>query len=85
MSYIKVRMIVSILLLFTSAVLLVTGIILYLKTTHILHAIVKQVPARVASTLHIYLGFTTAGLALMHVYLNWPVLKSYFKPKKKPK
>ncbi len=79
MSYIKIRMVVSTLLLITSTILLITGIILYLKSTHVLYIFVRRAPARGIGTLHTYLGFTVAGLALIHVYLNWPVLKSYFK------
>jgi len=79
MSSVKLHMIISTLLLFTSVIVLVTGIILYLKTTNILSMPVRHVPMKSISTIHIYFGFITAGIALIHVYLNWPALKSYFR------
>jgi len=83
MNYGQLRRVISILLFFVSITMFVTGAILYLKTTNVLYKLVEWVPTKNVDVLHIYVGFAMSGLALIHIYLNWPVLKGYFKPRKR--
>ncbi len=36
-------------------------------------------PVSLMDTLHIYLGFAFFGLSVVHLALNWPAMKSYFR------
>lgn len=83
MNIVQLRRIVSILLFIALIIVSFTGIILYLKTTNVLYTLVEWAPTKSIDTLHTYSGFAMAGLALIHVYLNWTALKSYFKPRRK--
>lgn len=85
MNIAQLRRIVSILLFIVSIIVFVTGVILYLKTTNVLYTLVEWASTKSVVTLHTYSGFAMVGLALIHIYLNWPALKSYFKPRKKRK
>jgi len=82
MNVYNLRRIVSICLLISALLVFVSGIILYLRTTNVLYRAVVWMPGWIVDDIHIYAGFVVSGLAIMHVYLNWNALKSYFKRKK---
>ena len=72
----QIRRITSILLFIASIVVFLTGVILYLETTKILY---KYVTIPYARLIHTYTSFIVSGIALIHIYLNWNILKKYFK------
>ncbi|NPA98851.1 MAG: DUF4405 domain-containing protein [Crenarchaeota archaeon] len=82
MNIYTVRRIVSICLLISAILVFISGIILYLRTTHVLYRAVVWIPGWAIDNIHVYAGFVVSGLAIIHVYLNWNALKSYFKRKK---
>ncbi len=76
------RRIVSICLLISAILVFVSGIVLYLRTTHVLYRAVIWIPAWIIDDIHVYAGFVVSGLAIIHVYLNWNALKNYFRRRK---
>lgn len=73
------RMVVSFGLLITAALVMLTGVVLYLSTTQYLYRVVAWFPADKADMIHTYAGFVMAGLSVVHVYLNWGSIKSYIR------
>ncbi|ASJ17013.1 hypothetical protein A3L04_07985 [Thermococcus chitonophagus] len=69
----RLRMFVSIVLFFLWLITGITGTIL------LLGRLFPSLPVEVSDTLHIYLGFAFFGLSVVHIYLNWAALKSYFR------
>jgi len=73
------RMVVSFGLLITAALVILTGVVLYLSTTQYLYRVVAWFPATLADDVHTYAGFVMAGLTIAHIYLNWGSIKSYIR------
>ncbi len=79
MNTVWIRRIVSMALFLASMLVFASGAILFLKTTNVLYRVVDWVPTNIVDEVHTYAGFVISGLAVIHIYLNWPTLKSYFK------
>ncbi|WP_461865450.1 DUF4405 domain-containing protein [Thermococcus sp.] len=73
----KLRMWVSLILFFLWLVTGISGV--FLLIAPLLAYFKISVPMSLIDTLHIYLGFAFFGLSVVHIALNWPAMKGYFK------
>ncbi len=81
MSYLlKIRKYTSLTLLISWLVAAVTGSLLLISP--LLARIGYYLPPAIPD-LHTYVGFVALGISVIHIALNWNVLKAYVVPKKK--
>ncbi len=73
----KLRMWVSLILFFLWLITGISGV--FLLMAPILVYFKVSLPMSLIDALHVYLGFAFFGLSVVHIALNWPAMKSYFK------
>ncbi len=73
----KLRMWVSLILF---VLWLITGISgVFLLIGPLAARLGASLPVALMDTIHTYVGFAFFGLSVVHLALNWPAMKSYFR------